>query len=287
MNEAVQSPESLEIRFDDGARVTALRFVSATPSAQVLLLPALGTPASYYAPLAEALAAQGLATITVDHRGLGGSSVQIRRGVDFGYRRLVDDTAQTLATIRARWPGRLYLFGHSLGGHVGALLSGLTPQGLSGLVLCACGTPWYRLYRGAYSAGIYAYSHLADLSSRVLGYYPGQALRFAGTEAAQLMQEWSRLARSGRFRIAGLDGDATLAQVRLPALSISLAHDAMTPRRSVDHFAAKLGAAQLTRVHLDESRAPRSSLDHFRWVREPTTVVGVVRDWLAAAPRPG
>jgi predicted alpha/beta hydrolase len=135
--------------------------------------------------------------------------------------------------------------------------------------------------------GLYAFAHLAGLSSRVLGYYPGRALRFAGTEAARLMQEWSRLARRGRFDIAGLDGEATLARSRLPTLSISLAHDRLTPRDSVDHLAAKLSGAALSRVHLDDSAAPRRSLDHFRWAREPAAVIGAVCSWLESTPRPG
>jgi predicted alpha/beta hydrolase len=253
--------------------------------ARLLCVPALGVEAAYYEPLASRCAAAGIECITADLRGLGLSSVRARRGVDFGYRQLCDDLARIVDALLALAPTPLYLLGHSLGGHVSALLAGSRPRGLAGLVLCACGTPWHRLYPFPTGPGVYAFAHVAGTSSRVLGYYPGRTLRFAGTEAAQLMQEWSRLARRGRFELEDLDGEATLARVRLPTLSISLAHDRLTPRKSIDHLAAKLSAATLTRVHLDESNAPRRTLDHFRWAREPAAVVDAVNRWLDSAPR--
>jgi predicted alpha/beta hydrolase len=280
MPASADSTATSTVRLAGDATVEITQFAAAEARARFICVPALGVAAAYYEPLARGLAEIGIDCVTADLRGLGLSSVRVRRNVDFGYRQLVDDLARIVDRVRVRSATPVYLFGHSLGGHVGALLAGLRPQGLAGLVLCACGTPWYRLYRGSYGPGLYAFSHVAALSSRLLGYYPGRALRFAGTEAAQLMQEWSRLARSGRFVIGGLDGEATLAQVRLPTLSISLAHDRLTPRDSIDHFAAKLSGAPLTRVHLDESHAERRSLDHFRWAKSPAAVLASVQDWL-------
>jgi predicted alpha/beta hydrolase len=286
MPHSAQSRSSLNVRLADGASVELTVFAASKARVQFLCVPALGVEAAYYEPLARSFAAAGIDCVTADLRSLGLSSVRVRRGVDFGYRQLVDDLALIVDAVAALAPTPLYLLGHSLGGQVSALLAGSRPLGLAGLVLCACGTPWYRLYRMPLSPGLYAFAHLAGLSSRVLGYYPGRALRFAGTEAAQLMQEWSRLARRGRFDIAGLDGEETLARSRLPTLSISLAHDRLTPRETIDHLAAKLCGAPVTRVHLDESTAPRRSLDHFRWAREPAAVVDAVSRWLESAPRP-
>ena len=73
-----------------------------------------------YKPLAESLAAQGIAVIGNDHLGHGGS---IRTKADYGYfaqpdgnRAVLDDLHRMTRLAKQRWPGVPYfLLGHSMG----------------------------------------------------------------------------------------------------------------------------------------------------------------------------
>jgi predicted alpha/beta hydrolase len=276
-------PEEFRVVFDDGASVAARWY--APPAARetqatLLCLPALGVPAAFYVPLARAFAASGVAMVTADLRGNGASSVRASRGVDFNYARLVADAAQLVQAIRARSGVPLYALGHSLGGHVAALLAGRMPEAFDGLVLCACGTNYARCFPGPTRLLVYGLSLAASTLGPVVGHFPGERLGFGGREAASLMREWGRLARGGRFEIEGFDGEAALAAARLDTLMISLAHDHMAPVAAVEHLAGKLSSARVVRVHLDETHAERQSLDHLRWAKSPAAVVAAVHDWL-------
>jgi predicted alpha/beta hydrolase len=275
--------ESLSVGLARGAAVEVSLFVPAAPRATVICLPALGVVASYYEPLALSLASRRIAVVTADLRGLGRSSVRPRRGVDFGYACLVDDAARVAGCVRQRLPAPLHLLGHSLGGHVGALLAGSRSGAIDGLVLTACGTPYWRRFPLKTGLGIVALAHAVKVLGLALGYVPGHRLGFGGTEAAQLMREWGKLARRGRFVTADLDAEGALGGVRTHTLVVSIEGDWMAPRSAVDHLVRKLRGAPLERVHLASDSADPRSLDHFRWAKFPDAVVDVVDRWIDPA----
>ncbi len=271
--------DSFPVVSADGAEVTASLFFPEAPRAAVVCLPALGVPAAYYEPLAAALADRGVAAVTVDLRGNGRSSVRPRRGVDFGYAVLVQDAAGAVRAVRRRFGLRTFLLGHSLGGHVGAMLAGTAPDLLDGLLLVACGTPYWRRFPTRTGVQILGLAHLARLTAALLGYFPGRRIGFGGREAAQLITEWSRLARRGQFDVAGLDAERACRGVRVRTLAVSIAGDDMAPGSAVDHLAGKLAGAPVRREHV-EAAADGRPLDHFRWARSPQAVLDVVVPWL-------
>jgi predicted alpha/beta hydrolase len=270
--------DTLPVRLAD-ADVTLSLFVPANSRATVLCLPALGVPASYYEPLAAALAGRGLAVATADLRGIGTSSVRPSRSVDFGYARLVDDTGIVVSAVRQRFGRPVVLLGHSLGGHVGTMLAGSDATALDGLTLAACGTPYWRRFPARMGLGVLGLAGLAKALGRLLGYFPGSRVGFGGTEAAQLMGEWARLARTGRFDVAGLDAEAALARVRTRTLVVSIEGDTMAPPGAVAHLVEKLAGAPVERIHVTRAMAGRP-LDHFRWVRSPDAVADIVARWV-------
>lgn len=276
-------PQRHRITFDDHAEVTATHVVPVEPlGATVVCLPALGVQASYYEPLALALAALGIGVVTADLRGLGLSSVRPRRGVDFGYARLVADAATVVRHVRQHAAGPLYLLGHSLGGHVGGLLAGTTPDDIDGLALVACGTPYWRVFPRNTGAKIRMFAHLARTLSVVLGYYPGHRVGFSGIEAAQLMREWSGLARRGQLRAAGIDAEATWAAVRAPVLAVSIERDWLAPPAAVDALVAKMPGAPVARMHLAGDDVDVRAFDHFRWARYPDAVAALIARWMSS-----
>lgn len=275
----------LPIVFDDGAEVRATSFAPQRAYATVVCLPALGVPASYYEPLAKALVSRNLAAVTADLRGLGLSSVRPRRGVDFGYRRLVDDAAVVVSEVRQHLARPVYLLGHSLGGHIGAILAGTRPNALDGLLLVACGTPYWRRFALSTGLSVLGLAYTTRVLGTLLGYVPGRHIGFGGIEAAHLMREWGRLARRGRFEVSGIDAEAALAAVDVPTLVVSVEGDWMAPESAVGHLAGKLARTSVERARVTADGTDPRALDHFKWARYPDAVADVVARWLEATAR--
>ncbi|HWM87649.1 MAG TPA: alpha/beta fold hydrolase [Kofleriaceae bacterium] len=278
-------PSILPLVAADGARSEGRLFAPAGAARAVALcLPAMGVEASYYDPFVRALAAGGVASLTVELRGNGSSSLRAGRGVDFGYRELVElDVGTALAAARERLPGPpIVLVGHSLGGHLAVLRAAMHPDEVAGIALIAAGTPYFRAYPGARQAYLLAGSLALRGLSAALGYLPGRTVGFGGREARRLIAEWAHVARLGRFEFLGAPANlpAAMAAVRLPVLALSMAEDVLAPRNAVDHLAGMLPGAALTTRHTARGELG-DGIDHFRWVRRPERIAAIVTDWIA------
>lgn len=243
------------------------------PVATVLVVPAMGMPASYYGKLLAAMSDAGITTGLMEQRGheaSGGREAGWR--YDFGYGDLVDDIEAAVTRLTELAPGsRPVLLGHSLGGQAGAAYAASRPETLSGLVLVGSPSPYWP----SYGRGFLVISQAMGLIGQVVGHFPGKHVRFAGREARTLMLEWSRLARTGRLRYAGHDAGPALAQLELPLLAVSIEGDTLAPSHAVDRITRLMPRTTLTRVHLDED-----GIDHFKWARRPDSTIKALLDWL-------
>ncbi|MFT4081379.1 MAG: alpha/beta fold hydrolase [Nocardioides sp.] len=244
-----------------------------TGGSVVLVVPAMGMPAGYYRRLATALAGTGWSTAVMEQRGheeSGGRSPGWR--YDFGYADLVDDV-DAAVDLLTRDGAEVYLLGHSLGGQVASAFAASHPDRLAGLILVAAPLPYWRDYHPAFLP----VSQLMGLVPRVVGHFPGRQLRFAGREARGVMADWARLARTGRlaFGRPRVDHGPALARLELPALVVSVSGDTLAPPTAVDRLAAMMPALDMQRRHVEAD-----GIDHFRWARQPESVVPSIVGWL-------
>nr|AHE14595.1 alpha/beta hydrolase fold family protein [uncultured bacterium] len=258
----------------DGTDV-ALRILPGADGAPVITVwPGLGAPAAFYHAFACRLHEAGFAVVTVDLPGQGASRPVA--GPGFGYHELAARVwPAVIGEVRRVFPGRpVYLLGHSLGGQVSLLYAARDPE-VSGIVLVASGSLYFRRFPPPAALRLLVGSQLVAVITAVWGRWPGDRLRFGGRQPAVLMRDWARFARTGRLAPHGADVDyhRRLAELRVPVLAVSVGGDTYAPPSAVDHLCGFLPCAPVTRWHLD------GDLDHLRWVRRGDLVAARIRRW--------
>ncbi len=266
----------LPVASPDGHRASLLARIPMAPRARLLWVPALGVAAKHYLPLAEALAARGIAVFLHEWRGNGSSRLRASRTNDWGYRELLEDIAASDALATATAPDSPRVIGgHSLGGQLAGLHLALHPDAASALWLVASGSPYRRAYPAPSRWGLpLAYRFLPWLA-RVNGALPGRYVRFAGNEARGVMADWARTALSGRYAAAGVDTDLDAAMARFngEARAVAMAEDWLAPPSSVAFLLSKFRPARTDMEVFDAARLGTRA-DHFAWMKQPAAVAG-------------
>lgn len=282
------APVALSLPVSDGYRVPASWYEASEGRATVVLMTALGVGARFYAPMAEALRGLGLHVALVEQRGHGDSALRASRRVDFGLREtLALDVPAVMA--HARTAGvPVYLMGHSLGGHTAAMLAGLRPAEVAGVILVGCGSPFLGVYTGKTRLQLELLVRILPVLVSLFGHYPGARVGFGGREARRLMDDWRRLACTGRYHAAGLGTDPELGigSYEGRVLCVRLADDTFGTPAATAAVTDKLSAATTTQVVLDAD-ALGAPADHWRWARTPAAVARVVSEWIGAAASSG
>lgn len=250
----------------------------------VFWLPALGVPAAKYDTFAKALVDEGVACAVHEWRGNGSSALRARRGVDWGYRELLQhDLPASIAALDA--DARWFFGGHSLGGQFAAMAAARQPHRSAGLALLATGVPHSRTFSGRQRLGVGLFARVLPVLTHVAGYYPGHRFGFAGREAGQLMRDWAATVHTGRYDRYGhrdeLEG--ALAALVQPVLGMRLAHDWLVPAASMQALLDKLGSGVKTIELFDDVRLGASA-DHFRWMRQPRALAACIAGWIRANP---
>lgn len=243
------------------------------PQARLLWLPALGVAARHYLPLAQALAAKGVAVHLHEWRGNGSSSVRASRRHDWGYREILEQdlpaTQALLAAADAHQSALPWVIGgHSLGGQLACVHAGRQPQRFRCLWLVASGTPFWREFPAPRRWLLpLAYRFLPWLATRQ-GALHGRRLGFGGTEARGLIADWARVGLGGRYAAAGMaeDLDAALSRARSDVLAMVMQDDWMAPHSSMQALLAKLAHAP-SQIRQWSAQDLGTAADHFAWMK--------------------
>lgn len=272
------------VRASDGETIECVSHGTSERGPVLLIAPAMGVRAGFYSGFADHLAALGYQCIRFDLRGNGGHSVRRENGADWGYDLMVQrDFHALVEAVTARYPQRpRVLVGHSLGGQLGCLLAAAYPADLDGIILIgSCMVDW----RGwGKLGGVKRWLQYIQIGivTRLLGYFPGQKLGFAGNEPAGQMRDWVHSALTGRYapQPSSIDYEAALQQVRLPILALTFASDSYAPLAACRRLLRKMPAAQVTQLDFSDHQMGKTALGHFNWAKHPDGVLPTLTQWL-------
>ncbi len=267
----------LPVTAGDGHHWNLLARIPEHPLASVLWLPALGVAARHYLPLAELLAARGIAVFLHEWRGHGSSNRRAARDCDWGYRELLGtDLPASEAALASMVPAGLpaIIGGHSLGGQLASCRIAMTPaQKERQLWLVGSGAPYWRAFPTPFRWYLVLAYRLLPWLAHINGFLPGHRLGFGGREARALIDDWSRTALSGRYAARGIDIDldAALAASSPRIRAILLADDWFAPESSLRFLLGIMPRASSSVITLDEATLGRRA-DHFEWMKRPDAV---------------
>ena len=262
----------------DGHHATLIARIPDAPRASLLWLPALGIAARHYIPLAEALAARGIAVFLHEWRGNGSSDLRASRESDWTYRELLADIAASEQSVANELPDIERLIGgHSLGGQLACCHLALHPQAAAALWLVASGSPYWRAFPAPSRWWLpLAYRFLPWLARRK-GFLPGRSVGFGGNEARGVITDWARTALSGRYAATGVDADLDAAMANFDGDVRALSTDAdwLAPPSSMAFLTDKLRNARVHAATFDAAQLGTRA-DHYAWMKQPGAVVDVL-----------
>ncbi len=255
----------------------------------LMIWPAMGVQARKYQSLQGEFLGRGITSVAVDFRGFGASRPRTDRANKVGYHETATvDFPAVVADIESRFPGRsIVLLGHSLGAQTGIMYAANAPQKLAGIAFVAANSPYFRVYPGLTALGPLVGTTMASAIAKVVGYFPGDRLRFLGRQPKHLINDWARLARTGDFNSlsAGTAYSELMRQLDLPVIGITIAGDWMAPPPALDALLAHIPAANVTRWHCDEAATGGRPAGHTSWIYRGAEVAERVVDWINLAVR--
>ncbi|WP_266160067.1 alpha/beta fold hydrolase [Dyella silvatica] len=275
---------TLPVITSDGASAELLWVCPAGEIRQLLYwLPAMGVAAKHYLPLAQALAARGIAVALHEWRGIGSSNQRAGRRCDWAYRELLtQDIPAGLALARAQLPSSTgcLIGGHSLGGQLASLYASLHPAEVAGIVLVASGSPYWRRFKHGWLIGL-GYV-VAPWLARLWGRFPGRQIGFAGNEARHVIADWARSGRSGRYAAAGMakNFEQQLLALEQPVLGLRMRDDWFNPAASMNSLLGKMPKAPHEHEVIEPHDLQGIAADHFSWMKVPDTVAERIAQWM-------
>lgn len=251
----------------------------------LLLQPALGIQAKLYNELAKGLADAGYGTAVIEQRGHGLSSFSPGYSCNYSFAETLDfdlpAVMQWLATEVPDVPR--FIGGHSLGGHLSTVYTGMHPEDIHGVVHLACAFPYLHDYPAREQRMLRLLCALIPLFAIAPGYYPGHLLGFGERESISMMKQWRQWAKTGRFDFDDRRGLAEAVEAFSgPVISVAFEQDHFSNSAAVERALSPFCHSSVDKVTLGEAEQG-NYLGHTAWAKSPEGVVAAVSQWLDKA----
>jgi predicted alpha/beta hydrolase len=259
--------EDITLKAADGTALAAT-FYRALSDQFIVVASATAVPRGFYRRFAQFVQQQGVNVITVDYRGIGGSAPESLRGFMPEYAdwsRL--DLAAAVDFAAAR--GRVWLVGHSLGGHaIGQLPD---PNLLQAAYVCGTGAGWHGYMTKSEQRKVWLmWNVIGPLATRLLGYQPMSRLGMGEDIPVSIYRQWKRWCGFPRYFFDDPEAaaiTAPFAGVKIPIAASVSVDDLWAPPASRDAFFSGYVNAQVERIDLTPQKFGVSQIGHMGYFR--------------------
>lgn len=270
---------------DDGRALTTTTFEpDGDARGVVLLVPAMATPARFYAAFAGWLADRGLRAVTFDYRGT--ESVAAMKAEDADVDRWAADARAVLEAV-ADDAGELPVtwVGHSLGGQV---IPFVDHARIARIVTVSAGNGYWRHNVGVTKWVAPAiWLAVSPVATRVAGYFPGRRLGLVGDLPTGVVRQWGRWCLHPDYLHRDHpDSAAIFAEVKAPIMSLSFTDDELLGASSIASLHERyINAEQVRQRYSPEQLDGRSTGHHgFFRVSHADLWDELVLPWVAKVP---
>jgi predicted alpha/beta hydrolase len=255
------------LRAADGYRLAATHFPA--PGGQfIVIASATGVPRGFYRRFAEFAEARGINVVTIDYRGIGESKVGSLKGFEMEY---ADWSRQDLAAAvdYAAARGKVWLVGHSLGGHaVGQLPD---PNLLQAAYLCGAGAGWHGwMPRPERYRAWVMWNLIGPIATRIYGYHPMSKLVAGADLPMGVYREWKRWCALPNYFFDDPEAKAItdrFAEVRIPLAAAVSIDDLWAPPASRDAFFKGYSNAPVDAIDLKPDDFGVGQIGHMGYFR--------------------
>jgi predicted alpha/beta hydrolase len=234
----------------------------------IVLAGATAVPRGFYKRFAEFAQKHGVNVITTDYRGIGDSKRGSLKGFEMDYA----DWSQYDLAASVRWAserGRVWLVGHSLGGHaIGQLPD---PSLVNAAYVCGVGAGWHGWMPQPERMKVWImWNVLGPVITRVLGYMPMSKLGIGEDLPMGVYRDWKHWCSFPRYLFDDPAARAIaekFAHVRLPIAANVSTDDLWAPPKSRDAFFSGYTGTKVEAIDISPAQLGVKTIGHMGYFR--------------------
>jgi predicted alpha/beta hydrolase len=254
----------------DGYRLAATHFPAASGQF-IVVASATAVPRGFYRRFAEFAQSRGIHVITTDYRGIGESKAGSLKGFEMEY---ADWSRQDLAAAvdYAAARGKVWLVGHSLGGHaIGQLPD---PNVLQAAYVCGVGAGWHGWMPLPERYRAWAmWNVVGPITTRLYGYHPMSKFGMGEDLPMGVYRDWKRWCARPHYFFDDPEAKAItdrFADVRIPLAAAVSTDDLWAPPASRDAFFKGYKNAPVEAIDLQPGDLGVQQIGHMGYFRPQT-----------------
>jgi predicted alpha/beta hydrolase len=234
----------------------------------IVLAGATAVPRGFYRRFAEYAQSRGINVITTDYRGIGDS----RQGSLKGFVMEYADWSKHDLAASVRWAserGRVWIVGHSLGGHaIGQLPD---PNIVNAAYVCGAGAGWHGWMPQPERMKVwFLWNVLGPVATRLLGYMPMSKFGIGEDLPMGVYRDWKRWCGFPHYFFddpAANEITSKFANVRLPIAANVSTDDLWAPPKSRDAFFNGYTGTTVEAIDISPTQLDVKAIGHMGYFR--------------------
>jgi predicted alpha/beta hydrolase len=259
--------QNIDLTAADGCPLRASLF-AADSDQWIVMAGATAVPRGFYHRFGQYAQSRGINFITTDYRGIGDSKLQPLKGFEMEYADWSRyDLAAAVEYAKAR--GRVWLVGHSLGGHALGQLP--NPNAIEAAYFCGTGAGWHGYIAGLERYRVWAmWNILGPITTRIYGYHPMSKFGAGEDLPLGVYREWKRWCALPHYFFDDVEAKAItdkFAEVTIPIAAAVAVDDLWAPPASRNAFFKGYSRAKIETIDLAPATLGCGPIGHMGYFR--------------------